>query len=152
MNATKRYGKKAERALGMWVKLARAAATFGQLTAEDIRRYGLTQAQFGALETLGHVGPLPLGELCKKQLVSGGNMTVVADNLEKEGLLERIHNQEDRRVVLVQLTKKGKKLFDEIFVQHAQRVADLASVLTEEEQEELGRLTKKLGISLQQRL
>ncbi|MCI0707321.1 MAG: MarR family transcriptional regulator [Ignavibacteriae bacterium] len=152
MKTTKQYGKKADKALSMWVKLARAAATFGQLTDEDIRRYGVTQAQFGALETLGHLGPLTLGELCKKQLVSGGNMTVVVDNLEKEELVERIPSTEDRRVVLVQLTKKGKRLFDEIFVQHAQCVADLASVLTEEEQDELGRLSKKLGMSLQKRL
>ena len=149
MKTTAQYGKKADRALGMWVKLARACARFEQLTGEDIRRYGVTPAQFGALETLGHVGPLTLGELCKKQLVSGGNMTVVVDNLEKEGLVERIPGKEDRRMIRVQLTTKGKKLFDEIFVQHAKKVADLASVLTEQEQEELGRLLKKLGTSLQ---
>ncbi|HEY4613762.1 MAG TPA: MarR family transcriptional regulator [Bacteroidota bacterium] len=151
MKTTKRYGNKADRALSMWVKLARAASTFSRLTCEDIRRYGLTPPQFGALETLGHLGPLPLGALCRKQLVSGGNMTVVVDNLEKEGLVERIPGAKDRRVTLVQLTAKGKKQFDKIFTQHARRVAELASVLTEQEQEELGRLSKKLGIALQRK-
>lgn len=75
-------------------------------------------------------------------------MTVVVDNLEKRGLVERIHSSEDRRTVLVRLTRKGKKLFDEIFAQHAEYVGNLASVLTEREQGELGRLLKKLGMAL----
>jgi MarR family 2-MHQ and catechol resistance regulon transcriptional repressor len=148
MKTTKRYGKKADVALSMWVKLARASATFGKLTGEHIRSFGLTEPQFGALECLGHLGPMTIGQLCKKQLVSGGNMTVVIDNLEKEGLVERVPSKEDRRSILVRLTDKGTKLFDEIFKQHAQCVAKLASVLTESEQEELGKLLKKLGVSL----
>jgi len=148
MKTTKRYGRKADVALTMWVKLARATATFGKLTQEHIRTFGLTEPQFGALECLGHLGPMTIGQLCKKQLVSGGNMTVVVDNLEKEGLVERVPSKEDRRSILVRLTGKGTKLFDDIFEQHAQYVAKLASVLTEDEQEELGKLLKKLGVSL----
>jgi MarR family 2-MHQ and catechol resistance regulon transcriptional repressor len=148
MKTTKRYGRKADVALTMWVKLARATATFGKLTQEHIRTFGLTEPQFGALECLGHLGPMTIGQLCKKQLVSGGNMTVVVDNLEKEGLVERVPSKQDRRSILVRLTDKGRKLFDQIFSEHAQYVAKLASVLTESEQEELGKLLKKLGVSL----
>ncbi|MBI3787772.1 MAG: MarR family transcriptional regulator, partial [Ignavibacteriales bacterium] len=131
-----------------WVKLARAATTFGQLTNENIRSFGLTPPQFGALECLGHLGAMPIGELCKRQLVSGGNMTVVVDNLEKEGLVERIHSKVDRRTIHVQLTAKGQKLFKAIFEEHAQYVTRVASVLTEKEQDDLGRLAKKLGTTL----
>lgn len=148
MRTTRRYGRKADVALTMWVKLARAAATFGKLTQEHIHTSGLTVPQFGALECLGHLGPLTIGQLCRKQLVSGGNMTVVVDNLEKDGLVERTRTKEDRRVVHVHLTPKGKRLFDQIFVQHAHRVAELAAVLSETEQEELGRLARKLGTAL----
>ena len=102
------YGKKADLALSMSVKLARAAATFAQCTQEDIRRYGLTLPQFGALESLGHLGRITLGELSKKQLTSGGNITVVVDNLEKEGLVERQPCKEDRRVIYVALTEREK--------------------------------------------
>jgi MarR family 2-MHQ and catechol resistance regulon transcriptional repressor len=148
MHTTRRYGKKADAALTMWVKLVRAAATFGKLTQEQIRTFGLTVPQFGALECLGHLGPMTIGELCRKQLVSGGNMTVVIDNLEKDGLVERTRTKDDRRVVHVCLTPKGKELFDEIFPQHARYVADLAAVLSGEEQEELGRLARKLGTAV----
>jgi len=110
--------------------------------------FGLTEPQFGVLEALGHLGPLRLGELSRKRLVSGGNMTCVVDNLEKEGLVERIHSTEDRRQILVRLTAKGKTLFDDIFVKHAEFIGRVASVLTEQEQETLAGLLKKLGLSL----
>jgi len=151
MKTTKRYGRKADIALGLWVKLARAHATFAHRTAENIRSFGLTQAQFGALECLGHLGPMMIGELTHKQLVSGGNMTVVVDNLEKEGLVRRAVDSKDRRAVYVALTPKGRRLFERIFIQHARFVSSLASVLTEQEQVELGRMLKKLGCSLSKR-
>lgn len=145
------YGKNADRALDLWVKLARAFATFNRLTVDDIRRFGLTQAQFGALECLGHLGPLTPGELCEKQLVSGGNMTVIVDNLQKEGLVARVRSRRDRRSIVVRLTPKGERLFHQVFPGHAQYVARLASALTAGEQVAAGRLLKKLGLALVQR-
>ncbi|HLF20642.1 MAG TPA: MarR family transcriptional regulator [Bacteroidota bacterium] len=145
MKTTEQYGPKADLALTMWVKLARAFSTFNKLTAEHIWTFGLTQPQFGALETLGHLGPMTIGELCKKQLVSGGNMTVVIDNLTEQGLATRVTSKEDRRAYIVKLTPKGKKLFQKIFANHAEVVAKAASVLSDEEQAELGKLLKKLG-------
>jgi MarR family 2-MHQ and catechol resistance regulon transcriptional repressor len=81
-------------------------------------------------------------------LVTGGCITVILDNLEKENLVERIRSIEDRRVIKVQLTTKGHSLFKEVFTQHAERVTQLASVLTEDEQAQLSQLLKKLGLAL----
>ncbi|MBI1803359.1 MAG: MarR family transcriptional regulator [Ignavibacteriae bacterium] len=152
MKTTKKYGKKVDAALSLWVKLARASATCWKLADENIRSFGLTEPQFGVLECLGHLGPLTLGELSKKQLVSGGNITCVIDNLERDGLVERVASKEDRRAVVAQLTPKGKKRFDDIFVEHAQFITKIASVLTEHEQEELSKLLRKLGLSLGEQL
>ena len=148
MKHTKRYGKKTSLALGMWIKLARAFSTFNRLSTQDINRYGLTQPQFAALECLGHCGSLKLRDLSHKMLVSGGNMTVVVDNLEKDGLVQRCDDPNDRRAYNIALTPKGKKLFEETFVQHAEFIARAASVLTEEEQTDLSHLLKKLGHAL----
>ncbi len=148
MKTTKRYGRKADLALSMWVKLARAHDTFEHRTAENIRSFGLTPPQFGALECLGHLGPMKIGELTKKQLVSGGNMTVVIDNLEKDGLVQRTVKSTDRRSVQVSLTAKGRRLFERIFAEHAAYVAQLASALTEQEQTALADLLRKLGCAL----
>lgn len=148
MKTTKRYGRKADLALTMWVKLARASSTFARLTARDIEAYGLTQPQFGVLEMLGHLGPLTIGDIGRRMLVTGGCITVILDNLEKHGLVERVRNIEDRRVINVQLTARGQETFKRIFPKHAQRVAELASVLSEEEQEDLSDLLRKLGYGL----
>jgi len=148
MKTTKRYGKKQDLALSMWVKLARAYTTFSKRSQENIKELSLTEPQFSVLESLGHLGPMTIGTLCSKQLVSGGNMTLVVDNLEKEGLAERIYSKEDRRTIIVKLTAKGETLFQKIFAEHAKHIEKLASVLSEKEQEELARLLKKLGTAL----
>lgn len=150
MKTTLQYGKEADRALSLWVKLARASSIFGRLSARDIERYGLTQPQFSVVEALGHLGPLTIGDLGKKMLVTGGCMTVIIDNLERDGLVERIRSAEDRRVIKVGLTTKGNELFTNIFRQHAARITELASVLTEEEQVQLSQLLKKLGFALKE--
>lgn len=152
MKTTKQYGKKADLALSMWVKLARASSIFGKLTTIDIQSYGLTQPQFSVIESLGHLGPMKMGSFCAKLLTSGGNITVVIDNLEKDGLVERVHSKEDRRAITVQLTSKGQKLFNEIFTKHAQFVTKTASVLSEAEQVQLSGLLKKLGLALQKNM
>jgi MarR family 2-MHQ and catechol resistance regulon transcriptional repressor len=145
MQTTQLYGRKASLALSTWVKLARAFSVFNRRTVEHIRTFGLTQAQFGVLDVLGHLGPVTLGTLCKKNLVSGGNMTVVVDNLERGGLVERRRSRNDRRAIHVHLTPKGKTLFARIFPDHATFVAETASVLSEKELLQLGALLKKLG-------
>lgn len=146
--ASKTYGKKADLALDLWIKLARSFSTFNRRTGESIASFGLTMPQFAVVECLGHLGELTIGELCEKNLVSGGNMTVVVDNLAKEGLVTRVRDTEDRRVVRAKLTLKGDKLFQKTFPPHAKYIADLASVLTASEQTELARLLRKLGLAL----
>lgn len=150
MKTTQKYGKEIDLALGLWVKLGRAFAVINKKVAEEITKYGLTEPQFGVLECLGHLGQLSIGELKRKQLVSAGNMTVVVDNLEKGGLVERSREPNNRRVVKVQLTAKGVKKFDEIFLMHAKYITNLTSLLTINEQTDLSRLLKKLGIAVQQ--
>lgn len=77
-------------------------------------------------------------------------MTVVVDNLEKLDLVERRDNKEDRRSIIVQLTKRGHEKFTAIFPPHARHIESLASKLTHEEQVQLSALLKKLGLSLQE--
>ncbi|HOJ18570.1 MAG: MarR family transcriptional regulator [Ignavibacteriales bacterium] len=149
MKTTKKYGQKIDDALSLWVKLTRAYLTMSKRVSENVKSFNLTEPQFGALECMGHLGPMTIGHLCNKQLVSGGNMTLVIDNLEKEGLAERIHSKEDRRTIVVQLTPKGRELFDKIFVRHAEFVAELTSVLSKDEITQLSNLLKKLGTGIE---
>src|SRR3990172_8427336 len=104
------YGPAADRALDLWVALARCAASVSRVSARDIQRYGLTQAQFAVLEVLFHKGPLPLCQIGAKLLVTSGNITYVADQLERVGYLRRRRSTEDRRVILARLTPRGEAL------------------------------------------
>lgn len=142
------YGKPADRALALWVKLARASSTFGRLTQRHIHSFGLTEPQFAVIECLGHLGPLTLGDLSRKMLVSGGNITCVAGHLERDGLVERVRSPGDRRKTVARLTPKGRRLFAATFRKHAAYVGEIASVLDAREQEELSVLLRKLGLAL----
>jgi MarR family 2-MHQ and catechol resistance regulon transcriptional repressor len=139
------YDPDAAAALGLWVKLSRAFGTFDRIAKRDIARYELTEPQFAVLEALGHLGPMRHCELSRKMLVTGGNTSLVIDNLEKAGLVRRERDPEDRRSVHVHLTPKGEKRFKEIFPMHAEVITAAASVLTTAEQQELSRLLRKLG-------
>lgn len=139
---------KTELALKTWVKLARAFNTFNKLSNEEISTHGLTPSQFGVLEALFHLGPMTIGKLCEKILATGGNMTVILDNLEKQDLVERIRLKTDRRALCIQLSNKGEELIKQIFPQHEMFIEKQMSVLSENEQIELSNLLKKLGKNL----
>ncbi len=140
--------KNLELSLKTWVKLARSFNTINKVVNEEINTYGVTPSQFGVLEALYHLGDMPIGKLGEKILVTGGNMTVILDNLEKQGYIERIKSPTDRRSLFIKLTEKGKTLIDQVFPGHKLFVAEIISVLTEEEQIVLGSLLKKLGLSI----
>lgn len=140
-------GSQTERlALDTLIKLMRASGTVSaRLLAPLQKEHGITESQLGVLEALLHLGPMTQSRLCGKLLKSGSNLTTVLDNLERDGLVRRERDAADRRVQVVHLTDKGTSLITEVLPVHVQRVEDALSVLTEEEQRELGRLCRKLG-------
>ena len=134
------------RALNTYTKLMRAAESITARTHRHLSSKGLTISQFGVLEAIYHLGPLSQKEIGQKILRSGGNITMVIDNLEKRGLVIRRRDAADRRVFIVHLTDEGKKLISRIFPPHAAKISDEMSVLSPAEQETLGGLCKKLGL------
>ena len=85
-------------------------------------------------------------ELAKKILKSGGNLTRVIDNLEKNGLVKRTPDPEDRRAFQINLTEKGTELISSIFPQHMDDIYRFFSVLSEKELTTLASFCKKIGI------
>jgi MarR family 2-MHQ and catechol resistance regulon transcriptional repressor len=133
------------RALDTFIKLSRACDAVGEHAQSSYADTGLTGSQFGTLETLFHLGPLCQSEIGKKILRSSGNITLVIDNLEKRSLVRRERRGDDRRRVMIHLTAEGRTLISRVFPGHAAGLEAAFSVLTAEEQDELGRLCKKLG-------
>jgi MarR family 2-MHQ and catechol resistance regulon transcriptional repressor len=83
----------------------------------------------------------------QKILRSSGNITMVIDNLEKNELVKRERNKADRRFFSVHLTDKGCHLINKLFPPHAAVIAQDLAVLSAAEQDTLGRLCKKPGLS-----
>lgn len=133
------------RALDLIIKLSRCADSVNHRLEQPLLESGLTTSQFGVLEALWHLGPLCLSDLAKKLLKTGGNLTLVVRNLERDGFVRRKQTKEDRRFYLVQLTAKGEKLIRKVFRQHLGRLIKVMGALQPAEQQELARLCKKLG-------
>jgi MarR family 2-MHQ and catechol resistance regulon transcriptional repressor len=134
-----------ERALRLWINLARCYVTFSRAVACKVAEYDLTAPQFGVLEALYHVGPLSLGELADKLLVTGGNVTYVMDRLEAQELVVRERSGDDRRVVRAHLTSKGRATIEAVFPGHVDFIKNLVNGLGSEDQDRLRDLLKKLG-------
>ncbi len=150
MAAPRRMDAETALALATFVKLRRAVNTLaGRLSQPLQKGHGLTESQFGVLEALWHLGPMPQVRLCEKLLVSGSNLTTVVDNLERRGLVRRDPNPEDRRAHLVRLSARGEALIAQAFPPHADRIRGLLGALGPAEQRELGRLARKLGVANQ---
>ena len=129
-----------------YIKLMRAADSVTSRVNRDLVAADLSISQFGVLEALYHLGPLCQRDIARKLLKSTGNITMVIDNLEKRDLVRRERTAEDRRYIRISLTDKGNHLITDIFPRHAELVTEEMDVLTGEEQAELARLCRKLGL------
>ncbi len=143
---TRYRGTPAEvRALDAYIKLSRAADSLTTRIHRHLDASKLTISQFGVLEAVFHLGPLTQRDLAQKLLKSGGNMTLVIDNLEKRGLVRRDRQQQDRRCILIHLTTEGQVLIEKTFPDHVAAIVAEISILSDSEQEELSRLCRRLG-------
>ena len=115
-----------------------------------LQALGLTYPQYLAMLVLWEQDGLTVGEISQRLLTDPGSLTPLLKRLESEGLLKRTRSREDERVVLVQLTDKGRTLQDE-----AQRVPQCilqASGLSLERLQQLQADLLELRASLQKTL
>jgi len=133
------------RALSAFINLLRAANSLYARESRRLAGTGLTPSQFGVLEALYHLGPLSQKVLSHKLLKTGGNMTMVVDNLEKHGQVERRRSDTDRRQVTVHLTRRGRRLIERLLPIHVAGVCEDFDRLSTREQEQLRGLCRKLG-------
>jgi MarR family 2-MHQ and catechol resistance regulon transcriptional repressor len=132
-------------ALKLWVALARAHNAMQAHAQADVQRHGLTLAEFGVLEVLFHKGPLLLGEVQRKVLVSSGGVTYLVDRLEKRGLVERRDCPGDRRARYAALTPDGEDLIRRIFPEHAAVITAALASLGRDEKRQAIHMLRDLG-------
>jgi len=139
------YGEINDINLKAIIALSRCIQSVNKREYKIIKEGGLTFSQFGVLEVLYHKGDLRVSEILEKTLSTGGNMTVVIDNLAKDDLVKRCADPEDRRASLISITEKGRMLMGEVFPKHVDNVDEIFSVLNMEEKKNLISLLKKLS-------
>lgn len=138
--------------LNAFIKLMRATDSLNNRLNRHLADANLTVSQFGTLEALYHLGPLNQRSIGEKILKSGGNITMVVDNLEKLGYVKRERDPNDRRAVLIQLTDQGESFIAGFFPKHLNRIKQEFSVLSEDEKKTLAELCKKLGIGREEEI
>jgi MarR family 2-MHQ and catechol resistance regulon transcriptional repressor len=143
--------KKEVNSLNAFLKLIRAAGSVSTRINSILEDSKLTESQFNILDALHHLGPLSQKQLGDKLFRSGGNITMVVDNLEKQELVKRVRGEKDRRYFAIHLTKNGKALIERIFPRYLSAVVNEMDVLAENELLELERLCKKLGLKIEKK-
>lgn len=91
-----------------------------------------------------HPAGLTMGELSRRMMVTGGNVTGIADGLEEDGLIERGKDARDRRALRVRLTPRGHRAFLRMAALHEQWVVEMFAGLKAEERARLAALLGRL--------
>jgi DNA-binding MarR family transcriptional regulator len=92
---------------------------------------------------------LRMNEVSRRLMVTGGNVTALADQLEAEGLISRSADEHDRRSTRLRLTRQGEREFRRMAEVHEHWIIELTGGLGRQEQRQLFDLLGKLKASLQ---
>jgi len=137
--------EKAEESVTKVERLLRHMAFIIKKRGRDILvDFGITSPQFNALLTLKDHPSITMGELCEKLFLACSTATDLIDRMEKNGFLERNRDAQDRRVIRLSISEKGKQVISEVIVARRRYVASILEKLTEEETEQLGNSLDKL--------
>jgi DNA-binding MarR family transcriptional regulator len=132
---------------GIVARVGRLAAFFDQSINTLMGEYGLTRSTWDILASLRRVGPpyeLTPSELYRALMRSSGWMTNRLHELEEAGLIARQPDPGDGRGVLVQLTRDGVRLADEIIERHLANERQLVSALPKADRDQLVGLLRRL--------
>jgi DNA-binding MarR family transcriptional regulator len=132
-------------ALRIWLRLLTCTQLIERRVRSGLReQFGTTLPRFDLMAQLErHPEGLKMNELSRLLMVTGGNVTAIVDQLEKEDLVER-GSPVDRRAWLIRLTSGGKKTFAEMARAHEEWVVELLGGLSSRERDELLKLLAKL--------
>ena len=112
--------------------LIRVNSKMGRALKKHLEQFNISGAEYGIIRNLGEAA-LTLSELSQRLLRVNSNTTAMIDGLERKGLVERIRDGEDRRVIRVKLTAAGLKLRDKVVPLHNDYIAKLLAPLSDGE-------------------
>jgi DNA-binding MarR family transcriptional regulator len=138
-------------AVKLWLRILTCSNLIEARVRNNLRReFDSTLPRFDLLAQLERADGLKMSELSQRLMVTGGNVTGLADQLEREGWLTREPVAHDRRATRLMLTPTGRERFVEMAATHEEWLIELLSSLSRDEQIQLHGLLGKLKIGLLQ--
>ncbi len=132
--------------LRLWLRML----TCTQLVEKEIRsglreQWSSTLPRFDLMAQLERAPEgLRMNELSRRMMVTGGNVTGITDQLEGEGLVERVEVEGDRRAFRVRLTTQGRRQFKAMAAAHENWIVEAFAGLNEVEVRTLHQLLGKV--------
>ena len=139
--------------LRLWLRLLTCTLKIEREVRTRLRDgFGITLPRFDLMAQLErHPAGLKMGELSRRLMVTGGNVTGLTNQLVREGLVERQPIASDRRAYAVRLTPKGMRAFDAMAAEHERWMIEMLAGLAPADRKRLymllGRLKSKLRVS-----
>jgi len=130
-------------------EMSRTTKILVDMAENSLKEFKLSRGRYAALWSIAKTqesGTTP-AEISAELEVTRGTMTGLLDGLVKDGLIERRHCEDDRRKILVNITKQGSTLLDELSPIHFTFLAKTVSGLTDKEKETFLKLLKKIETS-----
>ena len=136
--------------LRLWLRLLTCTHLIEtQVRRALARQFKTTLPRFDLMAQLERAPQgLQMGELSRRMLVTGGNVTGIVDQLERAGLIVRTEDPADRRAYRVKLTKEGRRLFAQMAAAHESWIVTLLSGIPKREQRGLNESLSRLRVHL----
>ena len=125
--------------LKLWLRMLSCTVRIENEIRSRMRAtFDITLPRFDLMAQLErHPQGLRMGELSRRMMVTGGNITGITDQLEQEKLVLRVPDPKDRRVFTVKLTEAGRRTFAEMAVVHEGWIAEMLQAISPEDKGQL---------------
>ena len=132
--------------LKLWLRLLTCSSLIEKKVRDELRlSFDMTLPRFDFLAQLERAPDgLTMGELSKRMMVSGGNISGIAAQLADEGLIDRCQLPNNRRTFIVTLTQKGRDEFETIAKAHERWVIEMLGQLDQDDVSQLMSLLLKV--------
>jgi DNA-binding MarR family transcriptional regulator len=154
LDAETRVTSDHHQSLRVWLRMLACSNLIGNHVRQKLQaQFATTLPRFDLMAQLERVPEgLKMGELTRRLMVTGGNVTGITDMLEEEGLVARATDPQDQRALRVRLTKAGEQQFQRMAAEHERWVVDLFDDLSVKEKSLLADLLAALKRSATRRL
>ncbi len=117
---------------------------------EIVSQYTITPPQFVALQWLEELGDITIGDLSNRLYLAFSTTTDLVDRMEKNELVKRVRDENDRRVVVVHLLEKGERIIQEVIEKRQQYLQEMLVGFNEQEVAQLSSYLQKLHVHMKQ--